>query len=254
MEKTLRLLGLAAVVCTVAIVAAQQSAARKGGGSGQVGDSLATASKTPAALKENAVVHVMLRYFSGRQNYELNNAKARGREDLVDPIIRAACAGMLMVKTPEQQKYEIEQVWQTSKWVPNNPGWAAVCRTPSLVNELLKLDASALAKVEAFGDQRWTQLMKPYDDISDRIFAMPEYKAAKTQQERNVIHQKYYNPELAKIPQSVRSQRAMDADREIMDFAESTLTGAALAEFKKIRARADKVIDDAAAGKQIAAY
>lgn len=247
MEKTLRYLGLAAVIGAVGIICAQGAVRVRSGGTAPAGQGAQAVAAARHA--NNSVVQMLQSYFSNKQSLEIEKAEAAGRSDRVQPIIQASCAAFLTTLTPPQQKVEIEQVWQLSKWRPGDKDWAAVTKTPTLINHLLKIEKAVLDKVEAFTDRQWQEFTKPMDEIDRKMMATAEWKNA-SQQKRNEMSYEVHNKPLLQIPAVKRWQAAVDRSKAAIDFALPLLSAVERDEFNLIKTRFDVALKAAANGQE----
>ena len=171
MEKTLRLLGLAAVIGACAIVMAQQNVfgpAKARDGQAQSGQGgTATANQAGHGFRNNLLV-LMSQYFCSKQSYEIEKAEIAGLQDRVQPIIHATCAANLTLLTPEAQKREIAG-WQLDVYAPGSQAWAKVASTRTLAKELLDIDPKLDAKMDKILDDIWAPVMEPENAFARQI-------------------------------------------------------------------------------------
>ena len=185
MQKILRFLGLIAVIGAFAIVVSQNSSARaKGGGETQGSTPVATASNSGYS---NNVLVLLSQYFCHVQLDLIDRAKSIGREDLVDPVIRANCKANLWLQTPDQQAKTIA-MFEIEKYRGKDPLWMEVARTPSLVKSLLKVSSPVDAKVEGFLDEVWRPIHDQDKEFEEQLYNSAEWKNAKSKHEQNVLH------------------------------------------------------------------
>lgn len=241
MQKTLRFLGLVAVIGAFAIVVAQQSSsARTQGAPLQSGGDTAIAN-TQSSGFSNHVLILMSQYFSFQQTMEIERAKERGRNDRVEPIIHANCAAMLWLQTPDQQERTIAS-WGLDTYRPNDLKWAEITRSPSLVRELLKVDKKTDAQVAKFIDIVWKPIMDQDREFEEQLWASPAFKNAKTQHEKNVLHYEGLKAWRAKHPLPPREERhtaTLARYEKAMKDTEALLTPAQRKEMQMLRTKFD---------------
>lgn len=254
MEKTLRFLGLAAVVGACAIVMAQQNVFSPARGrdqqqpSGQGGT--AVANQGGHSFRNNLLV-LMSQYFCSKQSYEIEKAEIAGLQDRVQPIIHATCAANLTLLTPDAQKREIAG-WQLDVYAPGSQAWAKVASTRTLAKELLNIDSKLDAKIDKVIEDLWKPVMDPENAFARQVMATDEYKQARTQHERNMV---LYNARQARDaknpppPLIDRKQRAVERNEKAMAAARLLLNKTQQAEFDMIVKRFEVSIAAAAAGE-----
>ncbi len=241
MQKTLRFLGLVAVIGAFAIVVAQQSSsARTQGATVPSGGEIAVAN-TQSSGFSNHVLILMSQYFSFQQTMEIDRANERGRTDRVQPIIRANCTATLWLQTPDQQERTIAH-WGLDKYRPNDLQWAEIARSPSLVRELLKIDKKTDAKVAKFIDIVWKPIMDRDREFEEQLWASPAFKNAKDQHERNMLHYEGIKAWRAKHPLPPREERqtaTLARYEKAMKDTEALLTPAQRKEMQMLRTKFD---------------
>lgn len=117
---------------------------------------------------QNEAVSAMRSQISGQVNTLWHEAKAAGRGDAAERLMQVACWSALTTMTPDQQKHEIQNVWQLGKYKPNGD-WDHVTKAPSLVNSLLDVPAEKSAKIKSLRDAARRSAMAPYDDLTERV-------------------------------------------------------------------------------------
>lgn len=244
MEKTLRILALVGVIGAFGIVAARGFY----GDQGQIASKDGDHGGRPAYKASNAVQKVLKWHFINRQNAEIELAQATGKDSVVDNVIKVNCYYVLTVEQPDEQKHEINDVWQTSKWVPNDAGWAAVSKAPSLVHELLTVDTETLSKVQAKWDEVEDAFMKPYRDAIHRAAATPGFDSL-PELERNRLIQKETDKVNAGRSIVERSAASVVRSKKVIDYVRSLLSPAQKAEFDQILGQFNKALDNVVAGK-----
>jgi hypothetical protein len=252
MEKTLRFLGLAAVIGVCAIVVAQQSARSPQGAAAtsQAGGGAAVASKSEQSFRNSALI-LMSQYFCAKQNLEIERAENAGLQDRVQPIIRATCAANLMLLTPEAQQREIAG-WQLGTYAPGSTGWAKVAQTKSMAHALGLVSKKVEDQVAALIDAVWEPVRHGDDALVKKVLASDEWKNAKSEHERNmVLYRARQADALVHPPAPLIERRKASVARyeEAMAKARPLLTTAQQAEFDAITNRFEESIRLAVAGE-----
>ena len=251
MEKTLRILGLMAVVGAAGIVVAQQAVTRQGvlrvKSAAQPASTVPLATMGRSMLSSNGVTEVLVGYFCAKQQLEIDRAKRDGHPERVDAVIRANCSALLTAMTPEQQKGEIA-VWGPPPSSVDQTGWAAVARTPSMVDHLLRIDAATDAKATKSLEAARNSIYAPFRALDAKIVATAEYKAAPTKEEKVAVFRRLYD---AQRPRFDPVERGVEITRFHAKSVEETrllLTPPQRAEFDAIKARFESTIRAAAEG------
>jgi len=257
MEKSLRILGLIGVIGSVAIVAAQTNQVRQPvgeraqsvtqAGAGQV------AAPTTAYRPDNSLQRAMRYHMSNLQNLEIETAKEQGKDQLVDDIIKVNCYYTLATMRPDQQKHEMTDVWQVQQFVPNDPGWKAVCAAPTMVKEVLALDAKVDQKIGAAMATDVNVYQKLARDISQKLSKEPGFDS--WPQEVKVARFKaLYDAEKAKLPARTPAQNYADACKrsaKILNDATAMLRDSQSAEVHRIFALYDADMKRATSGARL---
>ena len=247
MEKTLRFLGLAAVVGAAGIVVAQQSAARPRAAP-PTGSDVPVASASTGLGTSNEVTDTLWSYFASRQHYEGELATLAGRPDLVQPTIHANCAAVLTIQTPEQRARTIKE-WDLERYAPNSRAWAEVVKAPILVKRLLLVDARKRAVAAKADEERWAPIRAYSDSMDARLVQTPEWKAAKTKHEQNLAHYAFYQKYGTKTPMVDRMKASLERCEKAMAKVRAALDADERAEFDLIVARFDASMKAAVAGR-----
>lgn len=247
MEKSLRILALAAVLGGVGIVAAQQSAARAKAPV-PARSSVPAASAGRSMLSSNGVTETLVGYFCAKQLLEIERANRDGRPDRADAVIRANCSALLTLMTPEQQKAEIAE-WQMERYRKGNDHWAAVARTRSMVDRLLKIDAATDAKALKALEEARDAIFGGFRALDAKIAASPEFKAARSKDEQRRIHATLYERLRPRFDPIERQAEVAGYHAKAVEEVRKLLTPAQKAEYDLIRSRFEAAVRAAATGK-----
>lgn len=228
------LAGVGALAC-VAIVYGQsygagQARQRQGGGEVRSanGDLYRAASSTVGGYKAEPMTvmqGVLSRHMVNIQNHLIEKYN---NEKVTSEVILGHCESQLLLRTPNQQKHELFDVWDIDVWKPG-PKWDAMVDTPSLVNELLRVDPKVEKEIAALENRLWDEFMKPMQDFIKRegLADMPKDEAQRRLQAWNQQH-------YAGVTMVERSRRAVERSQKVIDFARTKLTQQQAAEMDKI--------------------
>lgn len=128
-------------------------------------DAPEVAQMVKAPHPQNAVVSAMRAEVSGMINHLWQTARAKGDEAAAARLIEVSCWAVLASMTPEQQRYEINSVWQLGRHKPGGE-WDHVASAPTLVSGLLKVDSKLESQAKSISDAFRKARMKPYDDYA----------------------------------------------------------------------------------------
>lgn len=249
MEKTLRYLALAGVLGCAAIIAAQQL---RGGGTASLRQSGGASADRLASIAMQhdsiSVLQALQRYFWSHQDLEIERAKLAGHPERVNLVIQASCAATLTTLTPQQQKKEVQQVWQLDKWRPNDTEWRAVSKSPSMVDRLLHIDSASLAKVDSNWNGIVARFMQPLQDVGAKLSRTPGWATADQQTRNNMLY-KANQEIIGKKSLIQRIEEHVQRTEANLNFAYSLLKPDEKAEFDAIKNRFDRQLLAAAGGK-----
>lgn len=240
MQKTLRFLGLAAVIGAVAIVVAQSSPRSKGQDPNQTQiQGGAAANPQQGTNFSNSALELMSQYFCFKQNVAIDRASEAGRQDRVDALIKMNCTALLWIQTPAQQRASIAHM-EIEKYRPNDAKWREVARTPSLLKALVTIDKAVEAKVEEMMTMVWKPILEQDREFDLQLMKSAAYKNAKDQQERNILH--YEGLKVWRLthpipPLAERQAATLGRYEKAMAETEKLLKGAQLNEWKMFRSK-----------------
>lgn len=190
--KTTAILGLLSIAL---FALAQVQVVRRGGdASGRTeagvnpgGQAFASRADGPA---QNPAIWRMRWSINTQLNISFLKAKVEGRRDVADRILQVSCWAVLAGMTPDQQRYEIDNVWQLGKWKPND-AWDNVAAAPSMVSELLKLSPEASREIQKILDESLARRIKDSDRLAEEI--------RKSAREKGLDFNRVYNEEARRI-------------------------------------------------------
>lgn len=247
MQRTLRFLGLVAVIGAFAIVTAQNSVRSKTGPNQLPGGVMASPQNGGYS---NNVLMLAAMYFTHRHQTAIDRAEAMGRGDRVGPIVQANCAAALWLQTSKQQAATVAH-WEIEKYQGRGSKWDEIARTPSLVKSLLSVSKQTDAKVNGFIDEVWAPIMNLNKDFEDHLVKTAAWKNATSQQERNILHYEGLKVWRQTHPVlSLEERRAATLARyeKAMADTEKLLTSAQRSEFRTLRTKFDNALRVAANG------
>jgi hypothetical protein len=249
MQKTLRFLGLVAVIGAFAIVVAQSSPRSKSSDplASQGGGAVASPNSSG---NTNNVLKLMSMYFCNLQQDALDKAEATGRTDRVEPIIQTNCTAMLWISTPEQQRAMVAD-WQIEKYRGKGTKWDEIARTPSLVKTLLSVSKQVDQKAYDLIEMVWKPIRELDGDFEKQLLASAAWKNAKTKQEKNILHYEGLKAWRVAHPLApLAERRAATTARyaKAMAETEKLLTPAQRSEFRELRTKFDNALRIAANG------
>jgi hypothetical protein len=259
MERSIRIFSLITVIGVVALVGAQagrsgpqevrgrthdgaQYAARVGG----------DAHRTHTSKPENVLQQLIEWNFCLQQNHAIELAKEQGRNQTVDDVIKLNCYHMLTVMEPDQQQHEMHDVWQTDVYVPNDAGWAAVCRAPSLAREILTIDPLVAQKIQTAWDEVSREDVKDVRELGERLMKEPGFNELSAQ-EKNVRFHEEYKKVLAKMPKRTPAQNyalALDKSNKFIIHAMALVNDRQHAEVRAFLERYERDLREVMAGKR----
>jgi hypothetical protein len=204
-----------AIACAAITVGSMAQSRAKGTGDQSVSGGAQIASKVTEAEPLRVMQGVVSRHMANVQNYLIEKYSS---DKVTSEVILAHCEAQLTLRTPGQQKHEINEVWQVDKWRPNTE-WQEMRDVPSLVNELLRVDPKVEKEIQAFEDKVSDEFMKPLRDFIARenLASLPKHEA---NQRIHDWSQKQYQG----VTMVERSRRAVERSQRVVDFARSRLT------------------------------
>jgi len=250
MEKTLRILALAGVVGGAALVFSQardHQTLHAGHHFEQLaGKSPATANH--AYVESNVLQSIMQWHFCALQNAAIDVADEQNREDLVANIIKVNCYYMLALMRPDQQMHEIHDVWSVQQWVPNDNGWQAVCKSPTLVKEILTVTPDVATKVQQKWDDVSEAFVRPHREAMRRAAETPGFDNLSKVEQHKLIQAA--NQKVIGGRTRVQLSAANVArTQSVLDFARSIVTRAQRDEIDMLLAKYDKELKAVIAGR-----
>lgn len=196
------------------------------GGSGQrVGGGAQMASKVPEGEPMTVMQSVLSRYMINVQNYLIEKYD---NDTVTTNVILAHCASQLTIRTPGQQKHEIYEVWDVDGWKPGKQ-WEDMKDTPSLINELLRVDPSVEKEIQALVDKQSDELMKPLRDFIKR-----ENLASVSKEEANRRIFEWSQKQNKGGTPAEKYRRAVERSQRVVDFARTKLTKPQVQEMDKL--------------------
>jgi hypothetical protein len=213
---------LACAAITVGSMA--QSRAKASGGQSALGGAQ-IASKVGQAEPLRVMQGVVARHMINVQNFLIEKYND---DKVTSAVILAHCEAQLTLRTPGQQKHEVDEVWEVDKWRPNSE-WQSMREVPSLVNELLRVDPKVEKEIQALEDQISDEFMKPLRDFIDR-----ENLASLPKAEANQRIYDWSQKQYVGVTMVERSRRAVERSQRVVDFARTKLTKPQIQEMEKL--------------------
>jgi hypothetical protein len=173
----------------------------------------------------NAVQRVLSYHLINVQNHLIEK---HGDDQVTAKVILGHCESQLTLRTPQQQKHEIYDVWDIDLWTPG-PQWEALVGTPSLADAILRIDPKVEKEIAAFEDRVSDEFMKPMRDFIKRegLAGLPKEEAQRRLQEWSAS-------QYAGVTMVERSRRAVERSQRVLDFARTRLNAEQRAEMDRI--------------------
>jgi hypothetical protein len=214
-----------AIACAAITVGSMAQSRGKGTGDQSVSGGAQIASKATEVEPLRVMQGVISRHMANVQNYLIEKYNS---DKVTSSVILAHCEAQLTLRTPGQQKHEIDEVWQVDKWRPNSE-WQGMRGVPSLVNELLRVDPKAEKEIQALEDKISDEFMKPLRDFIAR-----ENLASLPKQEANQRIYDWGQKQYEGVTMVERSRRAIERSQRVIDFARTKLTKPQVQEMDKL--------------------
>ena len=199
-----------------------------------------------AYKKSNVVQQVLQASLNAKANVLIDVAQEQGHEASVSKLVLANDYIMLTLMRPDQQQHEIHDVWQVEKFVPGNKDWAEVCKAPSLIRELDKIDPAAAKKIEAAWEKVWDDLRDPLWAVEKRLLAEPGFNSLSAQEKQDRVF-----TEMQKLPKKAPAQIQAETIARWSGLLETTrlfLNKAQQAEFDGFVSRHEAALAKASSG------
>jgi hypothetical protein len=183
------------------------------------------ASKAGDAEPMRVMQGVLSRHMINVQNYLIEKYND---DKVTTAVILKHCEAQLTLRTPGQQKHEINEVWEVDKWRPTGE-WQNMKGVPSLVNELLRVDPAVEKEIQALEDKISDEFMKPLRDFIARENLASLPKAEANQRIYDWSQKQYQGVTMVE-----RSRRAVERSQRVVDFARTKLTKPQVQEMDKL--------------------
>lgn len=225
MKKHTKILAAAGALACAAVTVGSMVQTRTKVSGDQSAGGASIAQKVGDAEPMRVMQGVLSRHMVNVQNYLIEKYND---DKVTSAVILAHCEAQLTLRTPGQQKHEIDEVWQVDKWRPNSE-WQSMRGVPSLVNELLRVDPKVEEEIQALEDKISDEFMKPLRDFIAR-----ENLASLPKSEANQRIYDWSQKQYQGVTMVERSRRAVERSQRVVDFARNKLTKQQVHEMDKL--------------------
>ena len=194
----------------------------------------------------NIVQRVLQTALNAKANVLIDVAQGQGLEASVSKLVLANDYVILTLMRPDEQQHEIHDVWQVEKFVQGNKDWEEVCKAPSLIRELDKIDAVTAKSVEAAWESVWNDLRGPLWSVEKRLMSEPGFNSLSAQEKQDRVF-----AEMQKLPKKSPAQIQAETIARWSGLLETTracLTKAQRAEFDGFVSRHEAALAKASSG------